>query len=234
MTTSRNLPTVLNRRRLLALAAAALPATASASPREFFRAARSGDVATLKRLHNAGESLDMRDAAGRTALLVATQANRQAAAAWLISRGADVNAKDRHLDSPFLSAAAQGRLEILRLTLVAGADVASTNRHGSTALIAAAEHGHLQAVVELLKTRIDVNQVNRLGRTALLQAVIRGDGGPASADIVRALLARGADPQQVDASGVAALAQAERRGQLAVAALLRSALLADKPSTLER
>jgi uncharacterized protein len=224
----------LNRRRVLALVAATLPTTASASPRKLLRAARAGDVATVERLLNAGTPVDTRDATGRTALLLATQADRQATAALLIARGADVNAKDRQAESPFLSAAALGHLEILRLTLAAGADVSSTNRHGSTALIAAAEHGHVEAVRELLQTRIDISLLDRRGRSALLQAVIAGDGGTRYAEIVRLLLVRGVSPEQGDASGLAPLAHAEQRGQVAVAALLRAASLADRPSTLER
>lgn len=234
MNANRTRSTTVSRRHLLALAAAALPTAVGATPAEMLRAARSGDETTLERLLDAGAPVDTRDTSGRTALLVAIQANRFATAALLVARGADVNAKDRHGDSPFLSAAAHGRIEILRLVLAAGADVASTNRHGSTALIAAAEHGHVEVVRELLRTRIDVNHVNRLGRTALLQTVIRGDGGSTYTDIVRLLLARGANPEQVDASGVPPVVHAEQRGQVAVAALLRSALLTDKPSTLER
>ena len=119
-------------------------------------------------------------------------ANRIDAARLLIERGADVNAQDEMQDSPFLYAGAQGRLEILRMTLAAGADLKSTNRYGGTALIPAAHHGHVETVRELLKTRIDVDHVNRLGWTALLEAIILGDGGAAHTEIVRLLVAHGA------------------------------------------
>ena len=48
-----------------------------------------------------------------------------------------LNAQDAMQDSPCLYAGAQGRLEILRMTLAAGADLKSTNRCGGTALIPA-------------------------------------------------------------------------------------------------
>ena len=144
-------------------------------------------------------------------------------AALLIERGADVNAKDEMQDSPFLYAGAQGRLEILRMTLAAGADLKSTNRYGGTALIPAAHHGHVETVRELLKTKIDVDHVNRLGWTALLEAIILGDGGAAHTEIVRSLVAHGARLQLADAQGVTPLEHAEQRGQRAVVEILRRA-----------
>ena len=186
-------------------------------------AAEAGDLATLRRLLEAGTPVDARDARGRSALLAATHANRIDAARLLIEGGADVNAKDDIQDSPFLYAAAEGRLQILRLTLAAGADLKSTNRYGGTALIPAAHHGHVETVRELLKTRIDIDHVNRLGWTALLEAVILGDGGAAHTEIVRLLVAQGAKLQLADAQGVTPLRHAERRGQKAVVEILRRA-----------
>ena len=75
----------------------------------------------------------------------------------------------------------------------------------------------------LLGTAIDVNHVNNLGWTALLEAVILGDGGPAHTEIVRLLLAHGAQPQLADRQGVTPLRHAIQRGQDPVARLLRLA-----------
>jgi hypothetical protein len=184
------------------------------------RAATQGDLATLRRLLDAGTPVDVRDAQGRTALLLATHADQPQAARLLIERGADVNAQDAIADSPYLLAGARGRLEILRLTLAAGADLRSVNRYGGTALIPAAHYGHVEVVRELLKTAIDVDHVNRLGWTALLEAILLGDGGPAHTEIVRLLLAAGARPERADGQGVTPLAHARARGQNAIVALL--------------
>ena len=72
-------------------------------------------------------------------------------------------------------------------------------------------------------TPIDVNHVNDLGWTALLEAVILGDGGPDHQEIVRILLAAGADPSIPDGDGVTPLEHAESRGQADVARILRVA-----------
>jgi len=212
----------MKRRRALALTLA-WPAWALAATSGVIAAAEDGDVVALRRLLDAGIAVDTRDAQQRTALLVATRANRVDAARLLIERGADVNAKDDIHDSPFLYAGAAGRLEILRLTLAAGADLKSTNRYGGTALIPAAHHGHVDTVRELLKTPIDVDHVNRLGWTALLEAILLGDGGAAHTEIVRLLLAHGASVSRADAQGVTPLAHAQQRRQTAIIDLLRRA-----------
>lgn len=215
---------LLSRRSLLAvpLVLAAASAGAQSASADLVAAADGGDLATLTRLLREGAAVDSRDARGRTALLVATHRNHLAIAETLIRAGADVNAKDAIEDSPFLYAGAEGRLEILKLTL-ASADLKSVNRFGGTALIPAAHHGHVETVRALLDTVIDIDHVNRLGWTALLEAVILGDGGLQHAEIVRLLVARGARTDLADREGVTPLQHAERRGQTAVAAILRAA-----------
>lgn len=167
--------------------------------------------------------LDVRDAQGRTALLLATVLDHPAIAEILIKAGANVNAQDHQQDSAYLLAGARGMLPILRLALAHGADLRSTNRFGGTALTPAAERGHVEAVRLLIAAGVDVNQVNRLGWTALLEAIILSNGGPAHQDIVRQLIAAGADVNLADQDGVTPLAHAQRRGHQASADLLRAA-----------
>jgi uncharacterized protein len=221
-------PLHARRRRALLAVLAAWPVVGAATDGALVAAAVAGDVATLRRLLDAGAAVDARDARGRTTLLAATHANRVDAARLLIERGADVNAKDAIQDSPFLYAGAEGRLEILRMTLAAGADLDSTNRFGGTALIPAAHHGHVETVRELLGTRIAIDHVNRLGWTALLEAIVLGDGGAAHTEIVRLLVVHGANVNLPDAQGVTPLAHAEQRGQRAIAEILRRAGAASK------
>jgi len=186
-------------------------------------AAETGDYGKVRALLLEGASVLARDSRGRTALLAATQGNHVEAANLLIQAGSDVNAKDSIEDSAFLLAGASGYLEILRLTLEAGADLKSTNRYGGTALIPAAHHGHVETVRELLATAIEVDHVNNLGWTALLEAIILGDGGPRHTEIVRMLLAAGANPNVADRQGVTPLEHARARGYRPIAAMLASA-----------
>lgn len=189
-------------------------------------AAGRGDAAAVRTLIAGGASVDARDGQGRTALLAATHAPPglgTEAAKLLIDAGADVNAKDAIEDSPYLYAAAEGRDDILRMTLVAGADLDSTNRYGGTGLIPAAHHGHLEAVRILLGTPIDKDHVNKLGWTALLEAVILGDGGRTHTEIVRELVRSGANVNIADRDGVTPLAHARSRNYAAIVQILESA-----------
>jgi ankyrin repeat protein len=187
-------------------------------------AAGKGDAAAVQRLLKDGASVDARDGSGRTALLVATRANKVEAAKALIAAGADVNAKDGIQDSAFLYAGAEGRNDILKAILATGkADLKSTNRYGGTALIPAAHHGQPETVAILLDTKIDKDHVNNLGWTALLEAVILGDGGPVHTRIVRLLVEGGANVNIADREGVTPLMHARRHGYKAITDILTAA-----------
>ena len=201
---------------------AAVAARAEGGPaRALVAAAEAGDLATIEKLIGNGVAVDARDDSGRTALLAATHANKPEAARVLIAAGADVNVKDRIGDSAFLFAGAEGRNEILKLTLPR-ADLKSTNRYGGTALIPAAHHGHVETVKILLGTAIDKDHVNRLGWTALLEAVILGNGGAVHTEIVRLLVEAGANVNIADRDGVTPLAHARRRGYGGIIRLLQA------------
>lgn len=191
--------------------------------RALVAAADRGDAKAVRKLLDQGANVDARDAHRRTALLVATRANRVEVARVLIEAGADVNAKDDIEDSPYLYAGAEGRNEILKMTLAHGADLRSLNRYGGTALIPAAHHGHPETVRILLAAGIDRNHINNLGWTALLEAVILGDGGPVHADIVRQLVAAGANVNIADRGGMTPLGHARQRRFDAIARILEAA-----------
>jgi len=212
----------LPRRRLLLLAALS-PVLARAQSAPLVEAAARGVLAAVKREVQRGARLEQRDARGRTAVLAATDGNHLDVVHYLIAHGANVNAQDQQRDSAFLLAGARGYTGIVRATLAAGADLNSTNRYGGTALIPACHYGHVDTVRLLLATPIAVDHVNDLGWTALLEAVILGDGGERHSEIVRLLLARGAQVNLADREGVTPLQHAQRRGQARVAELLRAA-----------
>ena len=191
---------------------------------QLIAAADRGDADALRRLLADGAEINARDERGRTAVLAATYGRHTAAVQALIQAGADINIRDQRLDNPFLYAGAEGLIDILRLTIDAGADPALTNRFGGTALIPACERGHVD-VVELLltRTRVNVNHINNLGWTALLEAIVLSDGGPPHQQIVRLLIAHGADVNIADKQNVTPLQHARTRGYTTIAGLLEQA-----------
>ncbi len=191
--------------------------------RDLVHAAERGEIDAVRKLVAEGAQINWRDYRGRTALLAATQRNRVEVARFLIQEGADVNAKDLIQDSPFLLAGALGRLALLRLMIPAGADLTDTNRFGGTALIPAAHRGHVEAVKFLLTTKIDVNHVNNLGWTALMEAVVLGDGGAAHTEIVKLLVAAGANTTIADRDGITPLQHATKRGYSGMVRILSAA-----------
>jgi uncharacterized protein len=184
---------------------------------------RDVDAAQIQALLSRGADIDVRDEAGRTALLIATHGNRIEVARVLIEAGADVNAKDRINDSPYLYAGARGHLEILTMTLAHGADLRSTNRYGGTALIPASERGHVDTVRTLIEAGVDVDHVNNLGWTALLEAIILGDGAERHQRIVELLVKAGADINLADRDGMKPLQHARSRGYREIEAILVAA-----------
>lgn len=209
-----------------ALAGACGPLRAQGNPereRDLLLAAERGEIVAVRKLVAEGARVNWRDHRGRTPLLAATWRNRIEVARFLIQEGADVNAKDLIQDTPFLVAGAEGRAEILKMTLGAGADLKDINRHGGTALIPAAHRGHVEAVKLLVATRIDKDHVNNYGWTALMEAVVLGDGGPAHTEVVRVLVAAGANPAIPDRDRITPLEHARRRGYTEMVRILSAA-----------
>lgn len=201
----------------------ATPAPDPARDAALIAAARRGDTAEVQRLLAVGASVTATDARGATALIAAAYGNHVATAEALIKAGADVNTQDETRQSAYLITTSDGYLDLLRLTLRAGADVHRTDSYNGTGLIRAADRGHVDIIRELLTTDIVVDHVNRLGWTALLEAIILGDGGPRHTEVVRLLLAAGADPNKADGGGVTPLGHARQRGHQTIIALLQQA-----------
>lgn len=185
------------------------------------RAAREGDADTAALALRTGADLEARDERGRTPLLLAVTEDRLAVARLLVHLGADPDAVDDQRDTPWLVTGVTGSVPMLEVLLPARPDLTLRNRYGGASVIPAAERGHVEYVRRVVDTGIDLDQVNDLGWTALLEAVVLGDGGPRHQEIVRILLDAGADPDIPDKDGVTALEHAERRGDDAIARLLR-------------
>lgn len=129
-------------------------------------------------------------------------------------RDEGVNAKDAQGQTPLMLAAAFGSAEAVRTLIAAGADIRAAGSAGFTALHLAADD--LAKTRMLLDAGADVNAASQLGRTPLIAAAASSQ----SADVVRLLLARGANLHAADNSGVTALNAAANADNREAAELL--------------
>jgi len=176
--------------------------------------ARAGNDTAVRALLARGAAVNARESThNQTALMwAAAQLHPQVVHA-LLERGADVRARSREYTqtvtsevtqragretlnytvprggmTALLFAARSGDADSARLLVAAGADVNDALPDGASALIVAAHSGHRQVAIALLEAGANPN-ADGVGFTALHAAVLRSD-----VELVKALLARGADP----------------------------------------
>lgn len=192
---------------------------------EFLKAAKNNDTGKIQNLLKKDVDINATDVHKRTALMVATYENHIDSAILLIQAGADVNAQDDRLESPFLHAGALGYLEILKACLATGkVDHMRLNRYGGTALIPACERGHTEVVKELLKVEdYPIDHINNLTWTALMEAIVLGNGGKAHTHIVQLLVNAGSDVNIPDRNGISPLRHAKNSGYKDIVKILEEA-----------
>lgn len=114
----------------------------------------------------------------------------------LLDKGANVNPSTRY-KTPLMHAASEGNDEAVKLLLSRGAQVNVKTDEG-TALMMAVNGGHIEALKLLLAAGADVKAVHRIGDQALMMAArqrsYRNPTLEPNPEIVRLLLAQGADP----------------------------------------
>jgi uncharacterized protein len=175
---------------------------------------RTGDVNAVEALLARGADVNRKEPFhDQTALMWAAAQKHPDIVARLVKAGGDVRARSRAYtqtvtsevtqragreelnytvtrggSTPLLFAARSGDAESARLLVEAGADVNDALPNGMTALVEAAHSGHETVALLLLEKGADPN-ASEVGYTALHAAVLRS-----GLDLVKALLAHGADP----------------------------------------
>lgn len=208
---------------------ASLPATAQVPPSAeraarytgLLAAAHRGELARIRALLAQKAPVDARDEQQRTPLHVATYARQREAIRVLAAAGADLNALEFQRYDPVTIASVADDEETLALLLQLGASARNvTSPYEGTALIAAAHLGHAGVVRQLIAAGAPLDHVNNLHWTALIEAVVLGDGGARHTEVVRALVAAGANRELTDRGGNTPLMLARARGYREMEALL--------------
>ena len=182
---------------------------------KYFTAVRKGDLVTVKDQLKNNIDINIKDANNETGIIIATGRNDIAMVKLFLERGANVNIASNKIDNtPIMIASVKGYTDIVQLLIEkSNPDMTILNGYGGTALIPACEKGHVDVVKLLLeKTNVRVNHVNKPGWTALLEAIVFSDGGKSQQEIVRLLLAHGADRNIPDKNGITPLEHARKKG----------------------
>ena len=127
-----------------------------------------GHVDTVKAVLQFHPDVNLRNASGDSALMMAALKGENQIIPLLLDAGAEQNYAGW---TPLIYAAFSGHLDTLNLLLDRGADVNALAPNRSNALMFAARNGHIDIVRRLLETKIDLDQINDRGFTAETWAV---------------------------------------------------------------
>ena len=131
-------------------------------------AAFSGIIEAVKQHIAAGTDVNAMNKYGWTPLHEAVTGGHKDIAYLLISKGADVSAKEaKNRITPLHWAAWRGRKEIAELLISKGAHLNTKNKDGGTPLHNAAWKGHVEIAKLLIAKGADVNAKDAEGQTAL-------------------------------------------------------------------
>lgn len=202
-------------------------------------AASTGQTDVAEFLIARGADVDAKAEDSSTLLHQAARAGSVKLVKLLIAKGADVNANDKRANTSLHSAASKGHREVAGLLIAKGADVNAIGRNGWTPLHNAARQGHRDVVELLLSKGSDINAKDKQGRTPLWWAnrighkeiveLLMAKGATISLhtvvssgdlDMLRRLIAKGADVNAKDRYGLTPLHVAASRQDKKIVALL--------------
>ena len=179
-------------------------------------ASKTADVVAVQALLNNGANVSARDENGRMPIIYAvdveigvfnshkTKENMEQVILMLQRNGADIDARDGSGRTPLMHASERGSYGV-DVLLKRGADASVESVFNETALSIAIQKGHQYTGILLLQ-QSEVGDINArsstsLGdKTLLMQASEKGD-----VDLVKEMLARGADVNATIATGQTAL-----------------------------
>ncbi len=162
-------------------------------PLSLQEAAAIGDVNLVRTLIENGTDVDsIEDSYSKTALHRAAMSGHRDVVEFLLTKGADIDAKDYSVASPLHRAAEKGHKEVAELLIAKGADVNAKNNDGQTPLHYAAASGRKDIAELLIAKGADVNAKNDDDQTPVDVALSR-----IRSEVVKLLIEKGADVSSI-------------------------------------
>lgn len=164
-------------------------------------AARRSDYDTLKRHVQSARDANKVNNEGETLLISAAEGGEEKIVRFLLSKGANINAKDQNGQTPLYRAVSAGNTAVAKLLIKRGADLRLLyGEKKETLLFAAVRIGDLDVIRELVKARPQLlTEKNVDGETALFEAV-----RSAQSEAARLLIELGIDSEVRNKSGLQA------------------------------
>jgi ankyrin repeat protein len=171
-----------------------------------------GDTSHLQTPPNQLTEVDKLDKDGNTALMQAAFSGQVDTVQQLIEKGATVNAKNKFEMTPLINAVSRpyssgNAIEVVKLLIKNGADINSKTKEGWTALHGAVQGEQTEAALYLIENGAEVDpKYTSNGQTPLMMAVAKWNKV-----LTEALIAKGADVNAKDKSGMSVLRHAQGR-----------------------
>jgi len=213
-----------------------------------WNAVKKGDADKVKVLIKQGADINAQDEDGDTPLMIASYYGQLEVVRALLNAGADVSSTHKYGGTALISAAAGGHVQILKALIEKGAEVNAKTYDGRTPLmLTAMNYGapRVEIINTLLAGGADINAKDMNGYTALMYAVDFPPPPPmpppdsraelntqfeknqmavgSQREVIKALLAGGADVQAKADDGNTALMIAEHYGQAEIIRMLKQA-----------
>ncbi len=141
------------------------------------------------------EVVNIENNQGQTPLHIAAENGWLNIVKYLISKGANTNAKDKYGRTPLHIAAKNGEFDMVKYLINEGANVNAKDKFDSTPLHSAAENGELSIVRYLINKGAYVTK-DKVGRTLLHHSALYG-----SSDVAEYLIQEGAHIDAMDEDG---------------------------------
>jgi ankyrin repeat protein len=184
-------------------------------------AAQNNHVQVVRYLHEKGADINLCNSMKNTALMLAAEAGHDEAVKLLIECGANIGLHNQYGHTALIIAAGKGHLEVVKLIVQKDpAQVKVRNNYYKNCLIMAAEFGEVHIVRWLTEEfgDIDINIETNRGVTPLMFA--SGCGTDSCVEIVKILIAKGAEVNKESVEGDTAMLWAAIGGNAEIVRIL--------------